>query len=87
MTQQATNRSDEASAEAASNTGSAPAPGGNRVNSFEQVIAAFTTAARAGSGARERPFDVAVRAYIGCYPGTSWEVAARIVADIISHRS
>ena len=87
MTQEATNRSNEASAQAASNTDSAPAPGGKRVKPTERVIAAFSAAAQGGAGPRESAFDVAVRAYIACYPDTCWDVAARIVAGIISHRS
>lgn len=76
----------EPSPKAAQDSGSAASPDGNRANPTEQVIAAFAAAARGGAGPRESAFDVAVRAYIACYPETCWEVAARIVADIISHR-
>ena len=55
-------------------------------NSVEAVIAAYTAAGQGGAGARESAFDAAVGAYMTCYPETHREAAARIVANIISHR-
>ena len=59
----------------------------DRTKPTELVLAAFTTAARGGDGAREHAFDAAVRAYLACYPETHRDAAARIVADIISHQT
>ena len=84
--QEVASRDDEALPKAGEDSGLAPVPEENRANPTEQVIAAFAAAARGGAGPRESAFDVAVRAYIACYPETCWEVAARIVADIISHQ-
>lgn len=53
----------------------------------EIVIGAYSAAARRGNGGAVNAFDAAVRAYMACYPDTHPAVAARIVADIISHRS
>lgn len=84
--QEVASRDDQPLPKAGADGDTVPSPERNRTNSTEQVIAAFTAAARGGAGPRESAFDVAVRAYIACYPDTSWDVAARIVADIISHQ-
>ena len=53
----------------------------------EIVISVYSAAARRGNGGTETAFDAAVRAYLACYPDTHRDAAARMVANIISHRS
>lgn len=84
--QESASRDDGAPA-AVQDSGSVLLPARNQADTAERVIAAYAAAAQGGAGPRESAFDVAVRAYIACYPGTCWDVAARIVADVISHRS
>jgi hypothetical protein len=58
----------------------------NLSNSTEAVIAAYAEACQGGSRTRQSAFDVAVRVYLARFPETHPNAAARIVADIISHR-
>ena len=86
--QEAINRETNVSRPGAQDDKSVLAPAASPAGAAEAVISAYTAAAaHRGSGAGEKAFDAAVRAYIGCYPETHRDVAARIVADIISHRS
>jgi hypothetical protein len=55
-------------------------------NTTEAVIAAYIDACRGGSRTSQSAFDVAVRVYLARFPETHPNAAARIVADIISHR-
>ena len=59
---------------------------GGDPNSAERVIGAYTASAGRGHGGAEEAFGAAVRTYLACYPGTHPDAAARIVAEIISHR-
>ena len=59
----------------------------NLSNTTEAVIAAYTEACRGGSRTMHSAFDIAVRVYLARFPETHPNAAARIVADIISHRS
>jgi hypothetical protein len=85
--QVATSRETNASQPAPQDDKSVLAPAEQRAKPTEIVISAYMDGARRGNGAAVKAFDAAVGAYIACYPGTHPDVAARIVADIISHRS
>jgi hypothetical protein len=52
----------------------------------ERVITAYTTAARRGAKPGESAFDVAVGVYLNHFPEMDRAAAARIVADIVTHR-
>jgi hypothetical protein len=57
------------------------------LNVTEAVLAAYAKACRDGGRTAQSAFDIAVRTYLARFPGTHANAAARIVADIISHRS
>jgi hypothetical protein len=76
----------EAVGESIPDQDSAPSARKRPTTSTETMIAAYTEAGHGGTSARGSMFDVAVRVYLARFPAHP-AAAARIVADIISHRS
>jgi hypothetical protein len=66
--------------------GAVSSPAERPANPTERVITAYTIAARGGAKLGESAFDIAVSVYLNEFPEMDRAAAARIVADIVTHR-
>ena len=83
--QEPATRDGEALSQTGQDSTSVLVPAATSAISTETVLSAYKAAARRSGGGSA--FAAAVDAYIACYPGTHPDAAARIVAEIICHRS